>query len=106
MNASKGMSGEAVIRVLAIGQDEPQQFEVVVQDRSGETHYQVTMSHTDFERLGGGRTTPEECVRAAFLFLLEREPKGSILRRFDISVIERYFPGFFDVCANSCRNPK
>ena len=33
-------------------------------------------------------------VRASFEFLLEREPAGSILPRFDLSVIERYFPGW------------
>ena len=31
-------------------------------------------------------------VRASFEFLLEREPVGSILPRFDLTVIERYFP--------------
>ena len=31
-------------------------------------------------------------VRASFDFLLEREPAGSILPRFDVTVIERYFP--------------
>jgi hypothetical protein len=29
-----------------------------------------------------------------FQFLLEREPKESILRRFDVTVISRYFPEF------------
>jgi len=31
-------------------------------------------------------------VRASFEFLLEREPAASILPRFDLTVIERYFP--------------
>ena len=33
-------------------------------------------------------------VRASFEFLLEREPATSILPRFDLEVIERYFPGW------------
>jgi len=94
MNMKKMASEEAMIRVRTVGHDEPTQFEVVVQDWSGETHYQVTMSQADFERLGGETAAPEACVRAAFLFLLDREPKNSILRRFDVSVIERYFPEF------------
>ena len=97
---------ETVIRVQTIGHAEPMQFAVVVQDCSGETRYRVTMSESDFERLSGGKATPEECVHAAFLFLLNREPKKSILRRFDISVIERYFPGFFRQCGNSHKDPK
>jgi hypothetical protein len=41
-----------------------------------------------------GAHTPERCIEAAFRFLLDREPKESILRRFDITVICRYFPEF------------
>jgi hypothetical protein len=33
-------------------------------------------------------------VARSFAFLLEREPPGSILRRFDLSVIPRYFPDY------------
>ena len=46
------------------------------------------------ERLTMGTHTPERCIEAAFRFLLDREPKESILRRFDITVICRYFPEF------------
>src|SRR5579862_5030662 len=95
----EGISGETVICVRTVGHDEPRQFEVAVRDRSGETHYQVTMSQRDFERLGAGQATPEACIRAAFLFLLDRESKESILRRFDVSVIQNYFPEFFDAFA-------
>jgi hypothetical protein len=38
--------------------------------------------------------TPENFIKAAFRFLLDREPKESILRQFDITVISRYFPEF------------
>jgi hypothetical protein len=46
------------------------------------------------EQLTAGTHTPERCIQAAFQFLLDREPKESILRRFDVSVISRYFPEF------------
>lgn len=86
--------GGTTIDVRMIAQDVPMQFEVVLRDAKGEMHYQVKLARTDFERLGGGTVSPEECIRAAFLFLLGREPKESILRRFDVSVIESYFPEF------------
>jgi hypothetical protein len=38
--------------------------------------------------------TPEECVEAAFRFLLDREPKEAILKRFDLGIIATDFPGF------------
>jgi hypothetical protein len=41
-----------------------------------------------------GKHTPERCVEAAFRFLLDREPKEAILRRFDVTVISRYLPEF------------
>jgi hypothetical protein len=40
------------------------------------------------------QTYPERCLEPAFQFLLDREPKESILRRFDIAAISRYFPEF------------
>lgn len=39
-------------------------------------------------------TEPADLVEASFRFLLDREPKESILSRFDLSVIERYFPEY------------
>jgi hypothetical protein len=46
------------------------------------------------DRLTAGKHTPERCLEAAFRFLLDRETKESILRRFDVTVISRYFPKF------------
>ena len=36
----------------------------------------------------------ERLIEAAFFFLLDREPKESILGRFDVTIIARYFPEF------------
>ena len=69
-------------------------FEVVVREGKGETRHLVTMSQEMRERLTAGKHTPEHCVEAAFRFLLDREPKESILRRFDVTAILRYFPEF------------
>jgi len=68
-------------------------FDVNVREGDTTTEHQVTVSETDLERLGGGRS-PEAFVRDCFTFLLEREPKESILPTFDVSVIGRYFPQF------------
>jgi hypothetical protein len=72
----------------------PSRFEVTVSDAEGSARYDVTLSSADYERLGTDHGSPEDLVRACFEFLLEREPKGSILRSFDVSVIGRYFPEF------------
>lgn len=57
------------------------------------TRFEVTLARGDLDRLGAGRSAIE-AVTAAFWFLLDREPKEGILRRFDLSVISRYFPEF------------
>ena len=69
-------------------------FHVVVRERGSSTEHDVTLSESDFERLGVGRPSPAELVRSCFEFLLERESKESILASFDVSVIGRYFPEF------------
>ena len=69
-------------------------FEVVVRQGKSETRHQVTMSRESCERLSGGKHSPERVLEAAFRFLLDREPKESILGRFDVTVISRYFPEF------------
>jgi len=60
------------------------------------TEHRVTVAAVDLARLDPAAPDPERLVRAAFAFLLEREPASSILRSFDLPVIGRYFPGWED----------
>jgi hypothetical protein len=48
---------------------------------------------SDIERYAPG-ALPEDLLEASFTFLLEREPKEAILGRFELPVIERYFPEY------------
>lgn len=82
-----------MISVKQVSETDPLEFEVVIDDGNGQSRHQVTMSQQAFGRLAGG-TSAEACIEAAFRFLLDREPKEAILRRFDVSVISRYFPEF------------
>lgn len=45
-------------------------------------------------RIFGETHAPEACIEAALRFLLDHEPKESILSAFDVTVIGRYFPEF------------
>jgi len=83
-----------MIEVRRLTEGDPLEFEVVVHEGSGETHHHVTMSRDMCDRLTAGKHSPERCIEAAFRFLLDREPKESILGRFDATVISRYFPEF------------
>jgi hypothetical protein len=83
-----------MIEVHRTGDADPLAFEVIVREGRGETRHAVTMSRDTHQRLTAAKHTPEQCIEAAFRFLLDREPKESILGRFDVTVISRYFPEF------------
>jgi hypothetical protein len=84
----------AKIEVQRTNQGDPYEFQVIVKEGGTETRHGVTLQEADYERLCGGKASPEILVRESFRFLLEREPKESILRSFDLAVIGRYFPTY------------
>lgn len=71
-----------------------EQFRVTVNDGGGRSSHRVTVPADYHKKLTGGQVPPEELVRRSFEFLLEREPKESILSEFDLPVIGRYFPEY------------
>lgn len=68
-------------------------YEVTVAGSTTTTHT-VTLIPSYHQKLTGGKMTPEELIERSFEFLLEREPNTSILRRFDLPVIQTYFPEY------------
>ena len=84
----------SMIEVRRIAKSDPLEFEVIVREGTGETRHQVTISQETCHRLTASRYDQERCLKAAFRFLLDREPKESILGRFDVTTISRYFPEF------------
>jgi hypothetical protein len=67
--------------------------EVDLVDSRSSTRHSVEVSTAELSRWGRGRSA-EDLVRESFRFLLEREPKESILREFRLLVITRYFPDY------------
>ena len=82
----------AQIQVESTDQGEYYTFRVTVKEGQSRTQHQVTLQKADYIRLAAQKASPAELVRESFAFLLEREPKESILRSFDLTVIGRYFP--------------
>jgi hypothetical protein len=72
------------------------EVEVTESDGSGsQTTHQVTMDKDYYMDLTERRRTiPEEFIKKSFEFLLERESKDSILREFNISQINDFFPEY------------
>jgi hypothetical protein len=71
-----------------------EEFQVRVIEGKSSTSHRVTLKKADYDRLASGKIGPGELIRRSFEFLLENEPKESILTRFDLTVIGRYFPDF------------
>jgi hypothetical protein len=58
------------------------------------TRHDVAVTAEYLLRIGPAGTTVDELVAASFTFLLEREPRESILLAFDISTISSYFTDY------------
>jgi hypothetical protein len=71
----------------------PTTFEVSVEGRTA-TKHTVTVTPSYYQKLTGGEISEELLIQRSFEFLLEREPNTSILRRFDLPVIQSYFPEY------------
>jgi len=63
--------------------------------------YSVFLEKTYFEKLTAGGGTPKDLIKKSFIFLLEREPKESILSTFNLKVISKYFPEFENSIQNT-----
>jgi hypothetical protein len=70
------------------------EFRVRVIEGRSETSHVVTLRPEFHQQLSGGKAAPEELLKRSFEFLLEREAKESILARFELPVIARYFPEY------------
>lgn len=83
------------VTVTRTGAASKVELAVEVRDARGSSRHTVTLDPALFTRLTDGRRVSEEAfVEAVFEFLLERESKDSILSRFDVGVVSRYFPEF------------
>jgi hypothetical protein len=56
------------------------------------TRHRVRVSRAELKRYGGDDVA--DLVKRSFEFLLARESNTSILREFDLSTIEHYFPEY------------
>ena len=58
------------------------------------TEHHVSVSSAELARFAPHHDEPTRLVEASFGYLLERESREAILRRFHLSDIERYFPAY------------
>ena len=66
------------------------------------TKHVVSVTDQMLLNLTKNKISKEELLNFSFNFLLEREPNTSILSKFDIIVISKYFPEYILKVENYC----
>jgi len=75
---------------------------VVVGDDASATEHIVEVDRSTLDDLAPG-ATPDELVRESFVYLLEREPRESIMRSFELPIIARFFGDYPDEISRRLR---
>ena len=78
---------------ITVNEINQQTFRVTVVANST-TEHEVSLEPAYAKKLSHDKLTTAQLVEKSFEFLLARESNTSILRRFDLSVISRYFPEY------------
>ncbi len=68
-------------------------FQVTVTESSTTIH-KVTLSNEVYKNLSNSKISEIELIKKSFEFLLERESNQSILKEFNLEMIEKYFPEY------------
>jgi hypothetical protein len=76
--------------MIKVEKKNQREFKVKVEGKE----YNVGLDDEYWQDLTGGKIAKEELIKKSFEFLLEREPKESILSKFDLRIINQYFPEF------------
>ncbi len=76
--------------MIKVEKKNQQEFTVKVEGKE----YNVGLDDEYWQDLTGGKIAKEELIKKSFEFLLEIEPKESILSRFNLRIINQYFPEF------------
>ncbi len=79
--------------LIEVSRKDSKTFVVTVNARTTTTHT-VTLEPDYYDKLTGGKVTPEKLIEKSFEFLLERESNTSILSSFDLTLINRYFSAY------------
>lgn len=86
---------------LLIAELSKDKFEITV-NADQLTKHVVSVTDQMLLNLTNNKISKEELLNFSFNFLLEREPNTSILSKFDIILISKYFPEYISKVENFC----
>lgn len=80
--------------MISVMKKTEKEFSVTVQEGASQTNHSVTVDDSYYRSLTGKKISKEDLITMSFKFLLEHEQKESILRDFNLRVIQDYFPEY------------
>jgi len=80
--------------MIKVKKKNEQEFLVTIEEKGSISEHTVSLEDDYYRKLTGGKTSKEELIKKSFEFLLEREPKESILSEFNLRIIKNYFPEY------------
>lgn len=69
-------------------------FLVEVKENNSKTEHEVILDEDYYKKLTNNKISKEELIKKSFEFLLKKEPKELILKRFNLKLIVSYFPEY------------
>jgi hypothetical protein len=80
--------------MIKVDKQDENTFQVTVDENGSRSTHTVTVEDKYYKKLTGGIIPKEELIKKSFEFLLERESKESIMSKFDLTVISKFFPEY------------
>jgi hypothetical protein len=84
--------------MIDVQQVSDNEFKVTVEEDGSSTQHTVMLDDVYHQKIAqkiaGKQLSKQELIEKSFEFLLSREPKESILGRFHLKEISRYFPDY------------
>ena len=80
-----------MIEVKKINEHE---YAVTIKEENGRSKHLVTLDDEYYRELTDGKISKDTLIKRSFEFLLKREHKESILSKFNLRIINNYFPEY------------
>jgi hypothetical protein len=80
--------------MISVQKKDDDHYTVTVSEGGSESTHQVELDDAYYRKISDGSVSKADLVRRSFEFLLAREPKESIMSRFHLSTIARFFPEY------------
>ena len=73
---------------------------IVEVNHNSHTIHEVTLNKNIYTKISNNLVTPEKLIHLSFVFLLARESNQSILSKFNLEIIQTYFPEYLKKIKN------